>query len=204
MKTDQILQKYHIISDQVELTELRVLLYQLEAQLRRGLSGNVVEFGCYVGTTSLFIRRLLDSYQFAGAFHAYDSFAGLPEKSVQDKSVVGEQFVAGELRASRKTLLQNFKKAGLRPPIIHKGWFGEFAPADIPDQIIFAFLDGDYYTSIKDSFAQITPKLAPRAVVVVDDYVSEALPGAAKATNEWCHAHDLTPQVQASLAIIQT
>ena len=78
-KTDQLLAKYPIISDQVDAKELRVLLRELEKALRSGTTGNIVEFGCYVGTTSLFIRRLLDAYRFAGEFHVYDSFAGLPE-----------------------------------------------------------------------------------------------------------------------------
>ena len=75
MITDQLLRTYPIISDQVDERELRVLLRELERLLRAGCQGSVVEFGCYVGTTSLFIRRLLDAYQHAGAFHVYDSFA---------------------------------------------------------------------------------------------------------------------------------
>ena len=125
MITDQLLRSYPIISDQVDERELRVLLRELERLLRAGCQGSVVEFGCYVGTTSLFIRRLLDAYQHAGAFHVYDSFAGLPEKSAQDASAAGEQFVAGELAATRKGFLQQFKKARLRPPVVHKGWFAE-------------------------------------------------------------------------------
>ena len=70
---DQLLNKYPIISDQVDIKELSVLLRELERTLRRGAIGNIVEFGCYVGTTSLFIRRLLDAYDFTGEFHVYDS-----------------------------------------------------------------------------------------------------------------------------------
>ena len=81
MITDQLLAKYPIISDQVDAKELGVLLRELEKVLRSGAAGNIVEFGCYVGTTSLFIRRLLDAYDFTGEFHVYVSFAGLPEKS---------------------------------------------------------------------------------------------------------------------------
>jgi len=98
----------------------------LEKVLRGGAAGNIVEFGCYVGTTSLFIRRLLDAYRFAGEFNVYDSFAGLPEKTSADNSAAGEQFKAGELLAPRKTFVYNFKKAGLKLPIIHKGWFADF------------------------------------------------------------------------------
>lgn len=139
MITDQLLAKHPIISDQVDFKELRVLLRELEKVLRSGMAGNVVEFGCYVGTTSLFIRRLLDAYDLAGEFHVYDSFAGLPEKTPQDNSAAGEQFQAGELLAPRKTFVQNFKKAGLQLPVIHKGWFADFTAADVPENIMFAF-----------------------------------------------------------------
>ena len=104
---------------------------------------------------------------------------------------------------SAKTLIENFKKAGLAPPIIHKCWFNELVVADVPDQVSFAFFDGDYYESIKDSFRVVAPKLMPGAVVIVDDYASEALPGAAKAADEWGKVHGQTIRPQASLGIIR-
>ena len=113
MITDQLLTKYPIISEQVDAKELGVLLRELEKVLQSGATGNIVEFGCYVGTTSLFIRRLLDAYDFTGEFHVYDSFMGLPEKTQADASAAGEQFKAGELLAPRKTFVQNFIKVGL-------------------------------------------------------------------------------------------
>ena len=188
MITDQLLRTYPIISDQVDERELRVLLRELERLLRAGCQGSVVEFGCYVGTTSLFIRRL---------------FAGLPEKTAQDASAAGEQFVTGELAATRKGFLQQFKKAGLRPPVVHKGWFAELMPHDVPEDIMFAFLDGDYYQSIMDSLRLVTPKLTPDAVLVVDDYANEALPGAARAVDAWLQAHPrFRCRVEASLAVM--
>lgn len=203
MITDQLLRTYPIISDQVDERELRVLLHELEWLLKAGCQGSVVEFGCYVGTTSLFIRRLLDAYQYTGVFHVYDSFAGLPEKTAQDASAAGEQFVAGELTATRKGFLQQFKKAGLRPPVVHKAWFAELTSQDVPEDIMFAFLDGDYYQSIIDSLRLVTPKLTPDAVLVVDDYVNEALPGAARAADAWLQAHPgFRCRVEASLAVM--
>lgn len=203
MITDQLLRTHPIISDQVDERELRVLLRELERLLRAGCQGSVVEFGCYVGTTSLFIRRLLDAYQYVGAFHVYDSFAGLPEKTAQDASAAGEQFVAGELAATRKGFFQQFKKAGLRPPVVHKAWFAELTPQDVPEDIMFAFLDGDYYQSIMDSLWLVTPKLTLDAVLVVDDYANEALPGAARAADVWLQAHPgFRCRVEASLAVM--
>lgn len=203
MTTDQLLTKYPIISDQVDIKELRVLLRELEKVLQSGVIGNVVEFGCYVGTTSLFIRRLLDAYDFTGEFHVYDSFAGLPEKTQADVSVAGEQFKAGELLAPRKTFIQNFKKAGLRLPIIHKGWFAEVTPDGVPADIIFAFFDGDFYESIADSFRACDGKFHEKATIVVDDYSNEALPGAQKAVQEWLKQSQCNIVSEKSLGIIR-
>ena len=203
--TDQLLAKHPIISDQVDAKELGILLRKLETVLRSGATGNVVEFGCYVGTTSLFIRRLLDAYDFTGEFHVYDSFAGLPEKTQADASTAGEQFKAGELLAPRKTFIQNFKKAGLKLPIIHKGWFADFSPDDVPEDICFAFFDGDFYESIVDSFRVCDGKFQKTATIIVDDYANEALPGAARAVNKWLKNHrQFTIRAEASLAIISS
>ena len=203
MITDHLLAKYPIISDQVDTKELGALLRELEIVLQSSATGNVVEFGCYVGTTSLFIRRLLDAYNFTGEFHVYDSFAGLPEKTQADASAAGEQFKAGELLASRKTFIQNFKKAGLKMPIIHKGWFVDFSPDDVPESIIFAFFDGDFYESIADSFRVCDGKFQETATIIVDDYANEALPGAARAVDEWLKRHPAQVIVESSLAIIR-
>lgn len=196
-----LIDRYGIISDQITRPELEVILTQLERVLSGSSEGSVVEFGCYLGTTSLYVQRLLDIYG-QREFHVYDSFAGLPEKTSPDRSPAGEQFKAGELLAPKKDFIMNFKKAGLRLPRIHKGWFSEQTSDDVPDNIVFAFLDGDYYDSIKDPLTLIWPKLTPGAVVIVDDYMNEALPGAARATDEWLRTHEAKLQTAHSLAII--
>ena len=204
MITDHLLAKYPIISDQVDTKELGVLLRELEKVLRSGAAGNIVEFGCYVGTTSLFIRRLLDVYDFTGEFHVYDSFMGLPEKTQLDASAAGEQFKAGKLLAPRKTFIQNFKKAGLKIPTIHKGWFADFTAADVPENIMFAFFDGDFYESIADSFRVCYGKFQEKVTIIVDDYANEALPGTARAVDEWLSGNQqYSLATEASLAIIR-
>lgn len=204
MITPTLLKQFPIISDQVDARELTAILNELERLLAQGKRGNIVELGCYVGTTSLFIRRLMNEYRAADEFHVYDSFEGLPEKTSQDMSVAGDQFVAGALHASRRTLLENFKKAHLEAPVVHKGWFSDLTLADMPDGIIFAFLDGDYYESIRDSLRLVENKLLPGAVIIVDDYASEALPGAARAADEWAKRKGYRVQSMASLGIIRT
>ncbi len=183
MVVSDLLAKYPLISDQVSKEQLAVILSELEKVLPR-LDGAVVEFGCYVGTTSLFVRRLLDACGDTRAFHVYDSFEGLPAKTTQDESRAGEQFQAGELAVGKKQFMREFQKAGLRPPIIHKGWFKDLTATDVPSHIAFAFLDGDFYDSIRDSLKLVLPRMQPGGVIIVDDYVREALPGVAKAVHE--------------------
>jgi O-methyltransferase len=196
----ELLEKYPIVSDQVDRAELRVILRELESVLKKGVDGDVVELGCYVGTTSLFLQRMLRNTP--KTLHVYDSFAGLPPKVAADASPAGEQFKAGELTASKAQLVKHFKQAGLPLPVIHKCWFEELTVADTPDQISFAFLDGDFYTSILASLKVVWPKLAPGAVVLIDDYHTEALPGVLQAVKEWSRDHSFKVKTEASLAII--
>jgi O-methyltransferase len=140
----------------------------------------------------------------ARTLYVYDSFEGLPQKSSQDESPTGLQFIEGELSATKKQLIKNFKQAGVPLPVITKGWFSDIPPQQVPSQIAFAFLDGDYYHSVLDPLKLIWDNLAPGAVVIVDDYANEALPGAAKATDEWLRTHPAKLRVEHSLAIIQT
>lgn len=86
-------------------------------------------------------------------------------------------------------------------PRIKKGWFSELSKTDVPDKISFAFLDGDYYESIIDPLNLIWDKLSEDAIIVVDDYQNQALPGAQIAVDEWCKKHNLTPKIEQTLAI---
>ncbi len=210
--TSDLLARHPLISTQVTKPQVEVILRELEKVLCAGVDGAVVEFGCYIGTTSLFLRRLLDVYQChpersrgipsvvssneisprtslgrddsKRAFHVYDSFEGLPAKSARDASVTGEQFTAGELAVGKKQFLREFQKAHLQPPAIHKGWFADLTAADVPDKIAFAFLDGDFYESIRDSLRLILPRMQKGGTIIIDDYAREALPGAARAVHE--------------------
>lgn len=203
MLASELLRKYSLVSDQVDKREVALVLEYLEKTLGETQSGAVVEFGCYVGTTSLFIARLLAMQKTPREFHVYDSFEGLPEKGAQDQSRAGDQFVAGELLATKKQFIVNFKKTGLSLPRMHKGWFSNLTESDVPAEIAFAFLDGDYYESILTPLKLVWPRLVPGAIVIVDDYANEALPGAARAVNEWLQTYPAKLHVEHSLAIIK-
>ena len=191
-----------LLSDQVDEREVRVVLRELETALSRGVEGDVVEFGCYVGTTSVFLAERLKNTE--RTLYLYDSFEGLPPKTSQDESPAGLQFKAGELLATKKQLIKNLRQANVPMPVIKKGWFSDLTERNVPERIAFAFLDGDYYHSIRDPLMLIWNHMAPGAIIVVDDYANEALPGAAKAVDEWLHSHPAHLKVEHSLGIIHT
>lgn len=101
-----------LLSDQVDEREIKVILRELEKT--RAFFGDVVEFGCYVGTTSVFLAKTLEKWGSSKTLWLYDSFEGLPEKSVKDINSLGEVFKKGELCASKKQLISNLRKSNIK------------------------------------------------------------------------------------------
>src|SRR3989338_1048084 len=85
---EDLLEKYSPVSIMVSRNHLRIVLTNLKRALDANVEGAVVELGCNRGTTSLFIRRLLDRCEPGKEFHVYDSFQGLPAKHALDKAEV--------------------------------------------------------------------------------------------------------------------
>jgi O-methyltransferase len=191
--THPLLSQHQLLSEQVEEDELSTILYELEGVLKLGLNGHVCEFGCFIGTTSLFLQRILITFNSKTnskkKLYLYDSFDGLPEKVYQDQSAAGVDFTQGELYASKSQLKLNFKKANLPVPKIKKAWFSNLKPKDIPNEVCFVFLDGDFYSSIWDSLKLIKNSVVESGIIIIDDYENPALPGTKTAVSEFLQAN---------------
>jgi len=190
-----------LLSEQIDKRELAVILRELQKIVTSSIAGDIVEFGCYEGTTSVHMARFLEGT--GKNLYLYDSFEGLPEKSSKDESPDGMQFQTGELNASKKKLITNLRQASVTMPYIKKAWFSDLVQSDVPTQVSFAFLDGDYYHSVLDPLRLLETVLSPGAVILVDDYANEALPGAARAADEWARPRGLQITTEASLGIIR-
>ena len=193
---------------QVSDKETAVILDELRKTLADNAPGDIVEFGCYRGDTSLLIQEILErEFDDSRRLWIYDSFEGLPERTQKDASVAGDGFSKGKLFVTKREVVERFKKAGLHVPRVRKGFFenldsGEVnesgdvlrSSKDLPDKIIFAFLDGDLYQSIKISLDLVAPRITRNAdgkycgVIIVHDYNNPKLPGVAKAVDEWMAA----------------
>jgi O-methyltransferase len=147
-----------------------------------GLPGAVVELGCNVGMTTSFMQRLLNIAESDKEIHVYESFQGLPEKTEGDGE--SESF-AGESTVSIYDFINTFKLAKLRVPIINEGWFREIPDDRYPDKICFAFFDGDFYSSITDSFEKVYHKMIQGGIILVHDYKWQNYPGVQKACEDF-------------------
>lgn len=192
--------------DQISHDELRIILTEFSRTLDEQVVGDVVEFGCYKGETSEFFAKMLSDYKSKKNLWLYDSFEGLPAKTAEDLSVSGVDFKKGELFAKKRKVEEKFAKMGFDNVRIVKGFFGEIADRKVPDPISFAFFDGDFYESIRDSFTKCEAKFAKNATIIVDDFGNSKLPGAAKAVDDWLDKNRKKVQSfreEKSLAIIK-
>lgn len=190
------------VTDQLYPAEIAILVMTLEKLLQQGVEGDVVELGCYEGGSAVAIQEVLKRYEYPKQLWLYDSFEGLPEKTAEDESEAGAQFVAGALRASKSRLERHFHKRDLDLPEIKKAWFWELDPSDLPEQIALAFLDGDYYESILDSLKLVWERMAEGGIVAVDDYDNYALSGVKKVVDEWTATHPCHMQMKSGLLLL--
>lgn len=186
-------------NDQVSKIETEKILELAKKSL--SCEGDFVEMGCYKGDTSLLLAEILVGTD--KKLFIYDSFEGLPEKKKEDESDIGKDFKAKELFVTKREVKQRFLKAGIPVPVIKKAWFNQLLPNDLPERISFAFLDGDFYESIRDSLKLIEGRVSKDGVIIVHDFASLALPGVAKAVLEWNRDKNLKIEVFQSMAIIK-
>ena len=191
-------------NDQVSELETEKIL-----SIARGclaIEGDFVELGCYKGDTSLLLAELLVEKSVekpVKKLWIYDSFEGLPEKCSKDESVLGVDFKGGELFVTKREVKERFLRAGLPVPVIKKAWFNDLVDEDLPEKIAFAFLDGDFYESIRDSLKLVENKVKNGGMIVVHDYANLALPGVMSAVDEWLRNRKAKMIGYESLAIIQ-
>lgn len=186
-------------NDQVSALETEYIMNIARECLE--VTGDYIELGCYKGDTSLLLAEILKNSDSDKKLWIYDSFEGLPRKTLEDESVLGKDFQSGELAITKREVKERFLRAGLKVPVIKKGWFADFSDRDVPKTIAFSFLDGDFYESIRDGLRLIDGKMPPGAVLLIHDYNNPALPGVGKAVKEWAGERKI--DTYESLAVVR-
>ena len=178
---DKLLKKIPHTSIMLNEKHIRRVQSCLLWTLKKGVAGSVVELGCNRGNMAIYTQSILQMNGSSKQFHVYDSFEGLPPHTKEDESPE-RTASGGDLGATVQEFKDFFAQYNVSIPTIHKGWFKD---QRYPDSISFAFLDGDFYQSLLDSWEAIYPRLTDGAIVCVHDYGFPPLAGVQKACDEF-------------------
>ena len=153
--------------------EVRMNLFHLLDQtIAFGVPGDVVELGCNDGDCTIVMRKMLDEMAPDKQLHAFDSFEGLPElKDDGDKR--DGVYAKGSMAVPLERLTGKFKELGLALPHLHKGWFEETVPKELPERISFVLIDGDLYSSTMAVLPHVYERMSPGAIGMIAVYVDD-------------------------------
>lgn len=174
-----------VISGMMSYWRIVAVLTRIQYLLDSGVRGDIVELGCNQGTLSMHIQKLLTSYNSDKVYHVYDSWQGLPVPSEEDEHEFDRKFKQGSCRSSIEDFVGTFVDRDLKIPVIHSGWFADIPDNEYPNEICFAFFDGDFYSSIMDSFEKVYDKVVPGGIIMIDDCGWKILPGVIKACEDF-------------------
>jgi hypothetical protein len=175
----------------------RMLELAFSYVLGERIEGDYAEFGVYEGAAFVAAwhaarRRGLQRRR----FHAFDSFAGLPEIGGVDLSGA---FRKGEFHAPRKRFEENLRRGGveLSRVTVTEGMFAEtLTPARRAElgleKVAVALVDCDLYASAVPVLEFLTHLLVDGAVLIFDDwYCFKGRPdrGEQRACAEWLAAN---------------
>ena len=138
--------------------------------------GDFIECGVYRGGLTTQLASL------GRMVYACDTFAGLPKSGPEDN-----YHKAGDFSdTSLPEVMSRWEEAGVLPFICPKvGLFSESFPEMIGLKFCFGFVDADYYSSTKEAFEFIYPRLSPGGWLITDDYHWPHCLGVNKAVDEF-------------------
>jgi len=185
MDIRSFVKKQDIIGNMMTYEQIVAILENLYNVITHEIPGDIVELGCNIGTTTMFIQKLLDELKCDKVIHVYDSWKGLPKMNLHDISSSTYKFKEGSCTTSKQSFINTFLDRNLKLPVIHSGWFADIPDEEYPEKICFAFFDGDFYQSIMDSFQKTYHKIQKNGIIMIDDCGWSPLPGVHKACIEF-------------------
>jgi O-methyltransferase len=171
------------------------LFHLLEQTVANDVPGDVVDLGCNAGDSTVVMQRVITKLAPRKQVHAYDSFEGLPALSAKDRQ--DGVYDKGYMAVGPDTFVSKFKALSLKLPKVHRGWFQDTVPNELPDRISFALIDGDLYESTRHVLPYVYERMAPGAIGMLAVYYDEDVfprdglagcyrsPGVKRATDEF-------------------
>ncbi len=171
------------------------LFHLLEQTVANKIPGDVLDIGCNEGDSTIVMQKIVATLDPQKQVHAYDSFEGLPDLKDDDKK--DGIYEKGNMKADLEPFKQRFDQLGLRRPNIHKGWFEDTIPSQLPERISFVLIDGDLYESTRHVLPHLYERMAPGAIGMISIYYDVTIfsrtdlfggnrsPGVKRATDEF-------------------
>ncbi|WP_426960170.1 TylF/MycF/NovP-related O-methyltransferase [Muricoccus radiodurans] len=170
----------------------------VEAVLRDGIPGDLLEAGVWRGGASIFMRGILAAYSdMTRQVWLADSFQGLPppdaERYPADRDF--DLSTMDQLAISRSEVEANFRAYALLDERVRflEGFFADTLPSAPVDRLSVLRLDGDLYASTMQVLEPLYDRLSPGGFVIVDDY---SLPPCRAAINDFRAARGITDPIE--------
>jgi O-methyltransferase len=185
---------YTLTSVECMYTLYRTVKYLVDS----GVPGALVECGVWRGGSAMMIALTLDAIGERGRdIYLYDTFAGMTRpESVDVRSQDGMEQVSRWQAfersdhnewayASLAEVRANMATTGYPEEKLHfiEGDVEETIPVTAPEEIALLRLDTDWYRSTRHELTHLSPRLARRGALIIDDY--GAYEGSRKATDEY-------------------
>jgi hypothetical protein len=178
----------------------------IEAVLRDGVPGDLIETGVWRGGATIFMRGALEALgdRTRQVFVA-DSFEGLPEPDAEKYPIEAQAYhgavmakAMNRLEATLEDVEANFAAYGLLDDRVRflKGWFKDTLPSAPVERLALMRLDGDYYESTRDALEALYDKLSPGGFVIIDDYAEDHWTYCRRAVDEFREARGITTPLQ--------
>lgn len=137
----------------------------LDAVIAYQVEGDIIELGCFTGQCAALFARVVQLHKSEKEIHLYDTF---------ETNFLLEGSVEEQLKA-------NFRQWQLPLPVLHKGYFQDTIPAQLPARIAFVHIDcgfggdiGQHKANVLYCLESVYPKMSKGAVCVLMDYHAAA------------------------------
>jgi len=141
------------------------------------IDGDCIEVGAYRGGSAKLIAMTLNNLGSSKLLNVYDTFEGVAKASTEDVFYSGGEHSSTSLSFVRALLSDYAPNVNLVQGIFPQSEARNY-------KISLAHIDVDSYTSAKESFEFIWPKLEKGGVIIFDDYGDAVASGVTKYVNE--------------------
>jgi O-methyltransferase len=173
----------------VGLKRLDNVQFCVEAVLRDGIPGDLLEAGVWRGGTAIFMRAVLAAHGVHDrTVWVADSFEGLPPPDPNNPADEGDiHHTFTQLAVGVDAVKANFERYGMLDDNVKflKGFFSDSLPGAPIGPLAVLRADADMYGSTMDILRVLYDKVSPGGFVIIDDYSNKNIPGCKAAVDEF-------------------